>query len=129
MRRAIFLPALMLAAAFGATAAHAQRGVENRCGWYENPTPANHWLTDGTRQWIIGTQGGFQARGIERIPDLSSNSSRWIATHPNGSYGYGCVCMGVRTDRRNGRITQIHSARSVPLAQCRRDRRLREPRG
>jgi len=129
MRRVLLLPALLLTATLTATGAQAQRGVENRCGWYENPTPGNHWLTDGVRQWIIGTQGGSQARGMDRIPDLSATSGRWVATHPNGSYGYGCVCMGVRSDRRNGRITQIHSVRSVPLAQCRRDRRLREPRG
>ncbi len=124
MRRSLLLPAVLLAA-FGATSTGAQGNSENRCGWYQNPTPGNHWLTDAARQWVIGVQGGAQARGIDRIPEAPQ--SRWVATHPNGSYGYGCACMRVRTDRRAGRITEIQSARSVPLAQCRRDRRLREP--
>ncbi len=126
MRRPLLL-AVVLLTAFGAASAGAQAKPETRCGWYENPTPGNHWLTDGTRQWVIGTQGGAQARGIDRIPEAPQ--SRWVATHPNGSYGYGCTCMQVRTDRRAGRITEIQSARSVPLAQCRRDPRLREPKG
>lgn len=124
MRHPLLMPAMLIAAGLTATAANAQ---ETRCGWYENPTPANHWLTDGVRQWIIGAQGGFQARGIDRIGDPSRG--QWVPTHPNGSYGYGCACARVRSDRRNGRITQIYSWRSVPLAQCRNDRRLREPRG
>ena len=124
MRRSMILPAILIAV-LGAGSANAQAKSENRCGWYENPTPGNHWLTDRERTWVIGAQGGPQARGIERIPEAPQ--SRWIATHPNGSYGYGCACMQVRTDRRAGRITQIQSARSVPLTQCRRDRRLKEP--
>ena len=123
MRRALLLlPALLLTA----TAAEAQRGSEQRCGWYQNPTPANHWLTDADREWLIGAQGGFQARGMDNMPDLTTNG--WV--NVNGNYGYGCACMRVRTDRRNGRITQIYSARAVPLSQCRNDRRLRgrEPR-
>lgn len=122
MRRAL-LPAVLLAAAFTATGAGAQQGSENRCGWYSNPTPGNHWLTDREREWTIGTQGGFQARGMDNMPDLTTNG--WVNT--NGNYGYGCACMRVRTDRRNARITQVYSARAVPLAQCRRDRRLPRP--
>lgn len=123
MRRLMLLvPALLLTA----TVARAQPGSENRCGWYENPSPANHWLTDRDRQWLIGAQGGYQARGMDRIGD--SSSGQWVSRGP-GSYGYGCACGQVRTDRRNSQITNIYAWRSVPLAQCRRDRRLREPRG
>lgn len=126
MRRVLTLPALLIAAGLTATAANAQRGSENRCGWYSNPTPGNHWLSDRTRNWTIGEQGGHQARGIDRIGDAPRN--RWVATHPNGSYGYGCACAQVRSNARSGRINQILSWRYVPLTQCRRDRRLNEPR-
>ena len=27
---------------------------QTRCGWIDNPTPANWWLTDGYGEWIIG---------------------------------------------------------------------------
>ena len=117
MRRALLiLPALLLTA----TAASAQPRSEQRCGWYDNPTPGNHWLTDSSRQWLLGAQGGYQARGMDEMPDLTT--SGWVNT--NGNYGYGCACMQVRTDPRNSRITQLYSARAVPLAQCRNDRRL-----
>lgn len=117
MRRALLiLPALLLAA----TAAHAQRGSEQRCGWLSNPTPGNYWLTDRSGQWILSSQGGYRARGMDNMPDMSTRG--WVRT--NGNYGYGCACMQVRTDPRNQRVTQLYSARPVPLAQCRRDRRL-----
>lgn len=127
MRRLLLMPALLIAAGLTATSASAQRGTENRCGWYENPTPGNHVLTDRTRSWTIGAQGGHQARGIDRIGDASSG--QWVASRPGGSYGHGCACARVRSNARNGRITEILSWRSVPLQQCRGDRRLREPRG
>lgn len=122
MRRALLILPIL---AFTATAANAQRNTENRCGWYENPSPANHWLTDRDRQWLIGAQGGYQARGIDRIGDTPQ--SQWVRSGP-GSYGYGCACAQVRTDRRNSQIVNILNWRSVPLSQCRRDRRLTEPR-
>lgn len=124
MRRFLLIvPALLATVAAGATVAQAQPGSENRCGWYANPTPGNHWITDRDREWLIGAQGGYQSRGINNMPDLTTNG--WVTT--NGNYGYGCACMRVRTDRRNSRITQIYSARAVPLAQCRRDRNLSRP--
>ena len=126
MLRAVLLPTTILTAALAASPADAQRGRQNLCGWFENSSPANHTLTDRSREWLIGAQGGFQARGIDGIPEAPG--SRWVRPEGPGSYGYGCYCIQASTDARRGRITQIHSARSVPLAQCRADRRLREPR-
>jgi hypothetical protein len=117
MRRALLLlPALLLAA----PEAQAQRGAEQRCGWLSNPTPGNYWLRDRQREWLLSAQGGYRARGMDAMPDMTTNG--WVET--NGSYGYGCACMKVRTDRRSGRVTQLYSARAVPIAQCRRDRGL-----
>ena len=126
MRLALLLPAALLSVAFGTTPADAQRGRQTLCGWYENSSPGNHTIRDRAREWVIGAQGGFQAAGIERIPEAPQ--SRWVRPGGPGSYGYGCYCMQASTNARAGRITRIHSARAVPLAQCRADRRLREPR-
>ena len=126
MHRALMLlsPALLLAA----RAAEAQQGSARRCGWVVNPTPGNHWLVDRdtgwNNGWLISSQGGYQARGIDNMPDMTTRG--WVET--NGHYGYGCGCMQVRTDPRNRRITRIYSATPVPLAQCRRDRALPRPR-
>lgn len=109
---------LILAAA--ALAAAPQSGIERRCGWLDNPTPANWWLTDRDGEWSIGSQGGYQAPGMENMQDMSARG--WVRT--NGYYGYGCACLDVRVDRADRRITSIVRATPLPLRQCRADRRL-----
>ncbi|HWT13340.1 MAG TPA: DUF4087 domain-containing protein [Allosphingosinicella sp.] len=103
-----------------ALAAQPAAGSERRCGWLHNPTPANWWLIDRDGEWLIGAQGGYQAPGMDDMPDMSTGG--WVET--NGHYGYGCACMDVITDRRSSRVTRIFSARPLPLRQCRADRRL-----
>jgi len=95
----------------------------NRCGWIHNPTPANWWLVDRDGEWEIGSQGGYQAPGIDNIPDLSER--QWVKT--NGYYGYGCGCMTVSVDPKSRRITRIYSVRQQSLAVCRGDRKLPKP--
>lgn len=111
-----FVLVLMLA-----FAAHAPAGFETRCGWLDNPTPANWWLTDRDGQWAISSQGGYQADGLEELPDMQARG--WVRTNA-GSYGYGCACLDVTVDRRSRRIISIAGGRPVPLRQCRSDRRL-----
>ena len=100
--------------------------AETRCGWYMNPTPGNLWLMDKDATWTITSQAqalGPDAKGAEKTPDF--DPSQFVETNnPGSGYGYGCACMSVRTDRRNARVTQLISARPVPLAQCRSDRAL-----
>jgi hypothetical protein len=119
MLRALALTSAALAIGLSAPAA----ATEKRCGWLHNPTPANWWLDDRHGQWIIGVQGGYQAPGMDKMPDMTTRG--WIRT--NGYYGYGCACMTVETDRRNQLITRITSASPQPIRQCRSDRRLPKP--
>jgi hypothetical protein len=115
---------LLLIPLLGALAAFATAGSpERRCGWLQNPTPANWWLVDRDGEWILGVQGGYQAPGMDEMPDMSTRG--WVET--NGHYGYGCACMSVTTNRRTGRVTRLFSATPVPLRQCRADRRLPRP--
>ncbi len=93
----------------------------NRCGWFENPTPANAWLTDKDGEWIIGVQGGHQADGD--WPEFKD--SQWIKT--NVHYGYGCACIKLVADTKTHEVSNILSARALPLKQCRKDRALKEP--
>ena len=109
---------LFLAAA--ALAAAAPGGTERRCGWLVNPTPANWWLTDRHGEWLIGAQGGYQAPGMDKMPDMTTRG--WVRT--NGHYGHGCACLDVSVDRAARRVTRIVRATPVPLRQCRADRRL-----
>ena len=93
--------------------------LETRCGWFENPTPANAWLVDRDGEWLIGAQGGYQADGD--WPDFKD--SQWVKTNIN--YGHGCACMKVTTDRSAMRILAITSATAKPLSTCRKDNSLK----
>lgn len=93
---------------------------ETRCGWLQNPTPANWWLKDRDGTWTISLQGGYQARGMDNIPNI--DKKEYIRT--NGYYGYGCACLRVSTDRNRMRITSIESGKQLPLRTCREDPNL-----
>lgn len=97
---------------------------EMRCGWIANPTPGNWWLTDSAGEWVIGMQGGYQAQGMDQIPDLSA--ANWVVTN-GSSYGYGCACLRVETDTKAKRVTRIHTIRQQPLKVCSADRKLAKP--
>ena len=114
----IILAAAMLAVRPGAAGGDA---AETRCGWFDNPTPGNASLHDREDEWIIGVQGGHQAEGD--WPEFGPK--QWVET--NVHYGYGCACMSVTINRRDQTVTQIFSARPVPLRQCRADRKLPKP--
>ena len=68
--------------------------LETRCGWFQNPTPANIWLDDRDGEWIIGVQGGYQVESDWEWPAFKKG--QWVET--NGHYGYGCACLRVRVD-------------------------------
>ena len=115
----LFFAALwMIAAANPASA-------ETRCGWFENPTPANAWLKDPDGLWIISTQGVESDEDTGPWPNFDDKD--WVITNA-GSYGYGCACMDVVTDSSNPKekhIRKIKTSRPLPLAKCRDDKALR----
>ena len=95
---------------------------ETRCGWFSNPTPGNAWLDDSDGSWTVGVQGGFEAEGD--WPDFKP--SQWKITN-GADYGYGCACMTVTADKKEMHILKILKAWPKPLATCRKDRKLKEP--
>lgn len=123
--RTILVLAAAAAAALPASTVESRgaAATERRCGWLHNSTPGNWWLVDRHGEWLIGAQGGYQAPGMDNVPDMSGRG--WVRT--NGNYGYGCACMEVRTDPRSRRVTRIRSATPLPLRRCRADRRLPRP--
>lgn len=92
---------------------------EKRCGWFENPTPANAWLFDRDGQWIIAVQGGHQAEGD--WPEFAE----WVET--NGHHGHGCACMDVEVDHKTSYVLKILKAQAKPFSVCREDRLIKEP--
>ena len=95
--------------------------IETRCGWFDNPTPANTSLFDREAEWISGVQGGYQVEGDWDWPDFKPG--QWVITN-GSSYGYGCVCMRLRVNKETHQVLEIISSTARPLSACRRDRSL-----
>ena len=113
------LTVLLAAPVYGAS-------PEQRCGWLVNPTPANWWLTDRDGEWMLAVQGGYQAPGLDELPDMSG--PQWVDTNAGG-HGYGCACLAVAVNRGEHRIDRIFSAKQLPLSRCQADRSLPRPPG
>lgn len=96
---------------------------ETRCGWLENPTPANVYLTDRDGVWNISLQGGRAAAGMDNIRAPAEGEYVQI----NGGYGYSCVCLSVNVDKKNKYITRIFGAKNLPLDRCRNDKAIQQP--
>ena len=122
MRSLGFLTTLALLLAKGP--ADALPVTETRCGWLENPTPANFWLTDADGSWTLSTQGGYQAEGFFDLPasDLDFQD-QWVS--PSGrSYGYGCACVDGVFNAQTAQTIKVMSVEPLDLAQCHADPHL-----
>lgn len=109
--RALVILALLLPTALAA---------ETRCGWLDNPTPANWWLTDADGEWTLSLQGiGDRDSGFFDAPWAEAPPDQWVET--NGSYGYGCACFEGTVDPANGWATRVTSLTPLPLDRCDRD--------
>jgi hypothetical protein len=94
---------------------------ETRCGWLENPTPANYWLNDKDGSWIISVQGGHSARGADSISLTKDNE--WVVTNA-AEYGYGCACAEVKTDFYTKHVLEIKNLNQKRLKSCLEDMSL-----
>ena len=121
--RAMILAAPLLLA-FGPLLADDVSAAENpvtRCGWVQNPTPGNWWLTDAEGDWILATQGSDNgAEGMDLIGDISAHD--YVMS--NGNYGYACGCMKVIANRDTMQVERVLSFRQLPLSKCDRDPNL-----
>ena len=102
-----------------------QPKIETRCGWWENPSPSNVYLTDKEAQWLVSAQGGHQADG-DAWPTFEAGQH--VKTG-SGSYGYGCACLQVVANHATHKIERVVSARANSLRTCRDDPALKEPQG
>ena len=99
---------------------------EYRCGWLENPTPANWWLTDKDKSWVISTQGGYSIKDKywDNLPEIEDDE--FVKT--NIHYGYSCACLTVTTDAKKGRILKIlKKGKQLLLKRCLEDVNLSCP--
>jgi hypothetical protein len=99
--------------------------IENRCGWFDNPTPGNAWLHDKDGEWTIATQGEYEAQGHWNPAFDLDNEQTFMRT--GSSYGHGCVCMKVESDLAAKKILKVSSIKIKSLSDCRKDKSLKEP--
>lgn len=95
-----------------------------RCGWYQNPTPGNHFLTDADGEWVIGLQGGETAAGFDDLPaEAFAFEGRWVAVNGYyGYYGYGCACLrGQFGPVGSEKVIRITGMKPLPLSRCQSD--------
>lgn len=116
MKKAIFLAHLFVLL-IGAARAEDAVAATLRCGWFDNPTPANASLHDKDGEWTIAVQGGHQAKG-DWPPAFKP--AQWVR-YGSGNYGFGCACLKVTVDAEEKNVVAILSAQAKPLAACRRD--------
>ena len=114
---------LIIAASF-LLSVMAEARTETRCGWYANPTPANHWLTDADATWYIGVQGGHQAEGNWEFDGFSED--RWVYNYPGTqlSYGYGCACLKGDFETSSKNVLTIEAGWFQDLDLCEDDPNL-----
>lgn len=90
-----------------------------RCGWWDNPTPGNAWLTDRDGEWTVAMQGMYEAAG--RWPDFKPGQQA-----PRGApHGHGCTCAMVRADPQTKFVYSVADAKALPLKTCRADPTLK----
>lgn len=106
----------------GGQTSSADEEFKLRCGWFENPTPANYWLYDRDDEWIFGVQGGYQ---LDDFAFPKFKKGQWVEG-PNGSYGYGCACFEVRVDEESKYVLEVKKSYSKPLSACRKDKALKK---
>lgn len=117
MKRSLLILAII---SFISVIALPVKATETRCGWLQVPTPANWYLKDRDGTWLISSQGGYRAEGMETIP--VSDGKEVVRT--NGNYGYNCACLNVSTDSNRMRIIRIQGGEALPLSTCREDPNL-----
>ncbi|WP_010650712.1 DUF4087 domain-containing protein, partial [Vibrio campbellii] len=57
---------------------------ETRCGWLENPSPANMWLIDRDGSWDISVQGTSSAlddKSMELLYQATANENEFVRTN------------------------------------------------
>lgn len=96
--------------------------LETRCGWIDNPTPANWYLTDRDGSWILMEQGAGDRNGFVDADWLGEVGHEWIET--NGHYGYGCACIEATVDSKTGWANRVASVSPLPLSRCTADQAL-----
>lgn len=100
---------------------------ETRCGWLENPSPANIWLIDHDDTWAISVQGApisLDDKSLDLAYQAIKNQQEFVRT--NQSYGFSCACLTIDADKDEKSIKVIYKAQQLTLKQCLEDTSITE---
>jgi hypothetical protein len=95
---------------------------EIRCGWLDNPTPANVWLVDKEGQWVISTQGlenSLSDQSMDLVYQAFKNERQYVRT--NGNHGFSCACLTLETDKSDHSVTHVSESKQLDLKRCLED--------
>lgn len=93
--------------------------TESRCGWIINMSPGNFSLRDKDAEWTLSEQGGYQAKGMDKIPDLSGDQFVDLGPH-----GYGCACIDGVMKAETHEVVGIKTFTQKKLKDCLADETL-----
>lgn len=105
----------------------AAQSTERRCGWIDNPTPANWWIEDRDAAWLLFKQGDLSvsSNGFLDLPAAASRfGEEWVNLNDFNGYGYGCGC--VEGQFLDGIAVSIEAMEPLPLARCEVDSALQQ---
>mgnify|MGYP001551625199 CR=1 FL=1 len=95
--------------------------AETRCGWLENPSPANVWLIDKDASWTITMQGMvfIDDKSNDLVFKAMNNENEFVIT--NRHYGFSCACLTVDTDKKTQQIKKVYKSKQLLLKTCLED--------
>jgi len=91
---------------------------EMRCGWLENPSPANIWLIDKDATWFLSAQGRFNLdhQSLDLAYEGIKNKEQFVKTNEN--YGFSCACLTVDVNEDAEEIVKVYKSTQLNLKQC-----------
>ena len=87
-----------------------------------NMSPGNFTLRDRDGEWTISEQGGYEARGADKIPDLSGDEFVDLGPH-----GYACGCIDGVMNAQTHEVVGIIGFTQKKLKDCLADDELPYP--
>jgi hypothetical protein len=117
----IILATTLLAATLSTTA----QAAERRCGWLENPSPSNWYLTDADSSWILMQSSEQEPSASIDIPVFQEEKGWFVKT--GGSSGYGCACLSVTVNKKTNRVLTASQGKMLPIKTCKDDKKLPKP--
>lgn len=89
---------IMAATLLAATLSTSAQAAERRCGWLENSSPSNWYLTDADSSWILMESSEQEPSASIDLPSFREEKGWFVKTV--GSSGYGCACLSVTVNKK-----------------------------